>query len=74
MINITSCNCNSVRSNLGNIQNIMKDSDVICLQELMLHKSDLHILDEINADFENIAFVKDRESQNIVEGRPFIIF
>ena len=54
MINITSYNCNSVRSNLGNIQYIMSYSDVVCLQELMLDKSDLHILDEINADFDCI--------------------
>ena len=36
----------------------------------MLCKSDLHLLNELNVDFENVAFVKDREVEGIVEGRP----
>ena len=51
VIRISSYNCNSVRANFENVRNIMTDCDVVCLQELLLCKSDLHILDELNDDF-----------------------
>ena len=70
MIKITSYNCNSVRNNFENVRNLLSNFDIICLQELMLCKSDLHLLNELNVDFENVAFVKDREAEGIVEGRP----
>ena len=70
VIRISSYNCNSVRANFENVRNIMSDCDVVCLQELLLCKSDLPILDELNDDFEKIAYVEDRESAGIIEGRP----
>ena len=70
MVRIASYNCNSVRANSANVQNIMDIADIVCLQELMLCKSDLQFLDELNKDFDNAAFVIDRESEGITEGRP----
>ena len=71
-MNIRFCtyNCNSVRANFENVKSIMLNCDIVFLQELLLCKSDLPILDELNNDFENIAFVQDRESGGIMEGRP----
>ena len=65
-----SYNCNSVRNNSEIVKAILKDNDMIFLQELMLNKSDLPLLDEFNENFIHIAFVKDRESEGINEGRP----
>ena len=59
-----------MRNNYENVRNLLSNFDIICLQELMLCKSDLHLLNELNVDFENVAFVKDREAEGIVEGRP----
>ena len=69
-VTISSYNCNSLRSNIHNVHNILENADIICLQELMLCRSDLHILNELNDDFENISYVLDREAEGIVEGRP----
>ena len=70
MVKIVSFNCNSVRSRAENVRNLLRENDVICLQEIMLCKSDLPILNDFNEDFYNIAFVEDRESLDINEGRP----
>ena len=70
MVKVASYNCNSVRANSANVQNIMDSADIVCLQELMLCKSDLQFLSELNKEFDNAAFVRDRESEGIVEGRP----
>ena len=69
-IRFCSYNCNSVRANFENVRDVMSDCDIIFLQEILLCKSDLHILDELNDDFQKIAYVQDRESVGIVEGRP----
>ena len=42
----------------------------VFLQELMLCKSDLCILNDFDSRFEYTAFVQDRESEGINEGRP----
>ena len=70
MVKIASYNCNSVRANSANVQNIMNIAVIVCLQELMLCKKDLQFLNELNRDFENAAFVIDRELEGICEGRP----
>ena len=70
MVKIASFNCNSVRANSLNVQCILDVADIVCLQEIMLCKSDLHFLNELNKDFDNVAFVMDRESEGIIEGRP----
>ena len=71
-MNIRLCtyNCNSIRASFENVRNIMHNCDIVFLQELLLCKSDLPILNELSHDFENIAFVQDRESVGIIEGRP----
>ena len=70
MIKLCTYNCNSVRVNFENVRNIMSRCDIVCLQELMLCKGDQPILNELNDDFENVAFVQDRDSVGIVEGTP----
>ena len=70
MIKVISYNCNSVRKNAENVKSLLQNNDVICLQEIMLCKSDLPILNNFNKDFNNIADVGDRESLGINEGIP----
>ena len=69
-VRFCSYNCNSVRAHFENVRNIMTNCDIIFLQEILLCKSDLPILDELNDDFQKIAYVQDRESAGIIEGRP----
>ena len=70
MIRIATYNCNFIRSNAENVKAVLQKCDIACIQEIMLCKSDLPILNNFNEDFDHIAFVEDRESQGIIEGRP----
>ena len=63
-------NCNSVRNNAEAVKKILENYDLVFLQELMLSKSDLPLLNDLNQQFQNVAFVKDRETEGINEGRP----
>ena len=70
MLRLASYNCNSIRNNRENVKAVLDKCDIACFQEIMLLKSDLPILNLFNESFDHIAFVNDRESQGIVEGRP----
>ena len=70
MVRLATYNCNSIRCNFEIAKSILKEVDVLFLQELLLCKSDLHILQELSEDFDNVAYVLDRESEGIIEGRP----
>ena len=70
MVKIVSYNCNSVRNNSEIVKSLFLDSDILFLQELMLEKRDVGILNDFNEDFRHICFVKDRDSKGICEGRP----
>ena len=70
MLKCASYNCNSVRKNSDNVKRLLDDFDIVFLQEIMLSKSDLPLLNDFNKQFRNIAFVKDRETEGINEGRP----
>ena len=70
MIKLVSYNCNSIRNNAENVKNLLDENDVVFLQEIMLSKSDLPLLFGYNEDFDHTAYVKDRESEGINEGRP----
>ena len=70
MAKIVSYNCNSVRNNSEIVKSLLLDSDILFLQELMLEKRDLGILNDFNEDFRHIYFVKDRDGDGICEGRP----
>ena len=70
MLRCVSYHCNSIRNNSQIVKNILDSSDILFLQELMLEKSDLPILNDFHKDFKHFASVKDRESEGIVEGRP----
>ena len=63
MLRCISYNCNSVRNNAEIVKDLLNSCDILL-------KSDLHFLDNLNEDFENVAFVDDRESKGIIEGRP----
>ena len=41
MIKITSYNCNSIQNNCEIVKSLLRDTDVLLLQEIMLEKSDL---------------------------------
>ena len=69
-MNVVSYNCNSIRNNAEIVKSLFNDSDIVMLQELMLEKRDLEVLNDFNKDFKHIAFVKDREMEGICEGRP----
>ena len=70
MVKCVTYNCNSIRNNSENVRSLFNTADIILLQEIMLSRSDLPLLNDFNDDFDNIAFVKDRESLCINEGRP----
>ena len=70
MVHCVSYNCNSIRKNSEIIKILLKNTDILCLQEIMLTKDDLGILNQFDSEFEHVAFVSDRESSGICEGRP----
>ena len=70
MIRCASYNCNSIRNNSENVKELLNKNDIVFLQELMLSKSDLCVLNDFDNRFEYTAFVQDRESEGINEGRP----
>ena len=61
-------NCNSIRNNSEVVKHLLSSYDIVFLQEIMLNKSDLPLLNDFHIDFEHVAFVKDRESEGICEG------
>ena len=70
MVKCISYNCNSIRNNSEIVKDLLNKTDILFLQEIMLCKSDLGLLNDFNEDFECVGFVKDRESEGINEGRP----
>ena len=70
MLRCVSYNCNSVRNNANIVKALLDTSDIVFLQELMLNKSDLGVLNDFHKDFRHTAYVKDRETEGINEGRP----
>ena len=70
MVHCISYNCNSIRNNSEIVKCLLNDADILCLQEIMLTKDDLCILNQFNPDFDHVAFVNDREASDINEGRP----
>ena len=70
MLRCVSYNCNSVRNNADIVKALLETSDIVFLQELMLNKSDLGVLNDFHRDFRHTAFVRDREAEGINEGRP----
>ena len=70
MARIATYNCNSIRNNSEIVKSLLANVDILFLQELMLEKRDLSILKDFNDDFRHVAFVNDRESEGICEGRP----
>ena len=70
MVRIATYNCNSVRNNSEIVKSLLLNVDILFLQELMLEKRDLAILHDFNDNFKHVAYVNDRESEGICEGRP----
>ena len=67
---IVSYSCNSVRNNSEVVKSLFPDADILMLQELMLEKSDLVVLNGLDYHFSHIAYVKDRETEGICKRRP----
>ena len=67
---IVSYNCNSVRNHSEIVKSLFPDADILMLQELMLEKSDLVVLSDLDCHFSHIAYVRDRGTEGICEGRP----
>ena len=70
MVKCMSYNCNSIRNNSEIVKGLLEKTDILFLQEIMLCKSDLGLLNDFNEEFECIGYVRDRESEGINEGRP----
>ena len=70
MVKLISYNCNSIRNNSEIVKDLLNKTDILFLQEIMLCKSDLALLNDFNEDFESVGYVKDRECEGINEGRP----
>ena len=70
MIRLISFNCNSIRNNSEIVKGLLDNTDILFLQEIMLCRSDLALLNDFNEDFESVGYVKDRECEGINEGRP----
>ena len=70
MVKVVSYNCNSVRNNAEIVKKLLDIGDIVCLQEIMLHKRDLDILNDFNKEFRHVAYVKEIDDDNIKEGRP----
>ena len=60
MLKVVSYNCNSIRSKIDIIRELMVDHDIILVQEVLLLEEDLGILDSIHHDFDYTACVKDK--------------
>ena len=50
-LKIISYNCQSLRSNAGIVQNLLKDCDVLCLQETLIDDNNNEILEQMDDDF-----------------------
>ena len=70
MARIASYNCNSIRNNSEVVKSLLLDADILFLQELMLEKRDLGLLNDFSNNFRHVAYVNDRECEGVCEGRP----
>ena len=55
-------NCNSIRKNKEIVKTLLNNSDLLFVQELMLNKNDLDMLNDFDKDFDNIAFARDKDT------------
>ena len=70
MVICATYNCNSVRNNSEIVKDLLGSVDISFLQEIMLSRNDVGILNQFNPNFENTAFVSDKDNAGINEGRP----
>ena len=70
MLRFATYNCNSVRKNIESVRDLLKNNDIVFLQEIMLLNDDLYFLDLIDNDFICTAKVKDEYCNGIATGRP----
>ena len=50
-LKIISYNCQSLRSNVGIVQNLLTNCDILCLQETLIDENNCGILDQIDENF-----------------------
>jgi len=72
-IRICSLNLHGFNNGITMVTELMKNHDIILLQEHWLLKEDLGRLDTIHSDFVSysISAMNDRSSESILTGRPF---
>ena len=70
MLRVVSYNCNSIRSKIDVIRELMVDHDIVLIQELLLLEEDIGILDDIHHDFNYTACLKDKMNFGVNCGRP----
>ena len=74
MIKLVSYNCNSIRNNAEIVKSLLDNTDVLCLQEIMLHQRDIDILNDFHDDFKSFTFVKPVEEDVIRKEDPQVEF
>ena len=48
---IGSFNCKNLKSSIGEVKDLCKECDILCLQETWLSETDLHMISQIDSDF-----------------------
>ena len=68
-LKIVTYNCFSVRLRINPIKEILQDTDILLLQEILLYEEDCKMLEQLHHGFE-VIFVPSRTPDSFGEGRP----
>jgi hypothetical protein len=69
-LKICSFNCNSFRKHTDIIKNIVKNNDIILIQEIMLLRNDIDIVSCINENYDFVITASTYNENEICPGRP----
>ena len=70
MINIATFNCHSVRKNIEKVIDLLRNNDILLLQELMLYLEDAEYIKNIDDNFECCFMLQKMHENMIIGGRP----
>ena len=70
-LNITYFNCNGFKGVMPFFIKLVNESDILCLQELMLTKREGHILNNCHDDYVGYGVSPVDSSDGIISGRPY---
>ena len=70
-LSIVSYNCNGFKTSITELNNLCSISDVICLQELWLDKSELNMLSNLNSKFIGFGISPVDIDKEVVYGRKY---